>query len=226
MPLAEANASYNSTQVFLYYITDRKAFGGGESAQRAALLRRIADAACAGVDYIQLREKDLAARDLEGLAREAIRAVRDNSATTKLLINSRTDVALACGTDGVHLASDELAASEIRRLWSKCSDRHPTIGVSVHSLADVQRAGSEGADFAVLAPIFEKVQIGAKGIGLEALREACAATASGSFAVLALGGVNLTNARDCLKASADGAAGIRLFQIGKLRETVKRLREL
>jgi len=212
--------------MLLYYITDRRAFGGTEAAHRTALLRRIAEAARAGVDYIQLREKDLASRDLECLAREAVRAVRDNSATTKLLINSRTDIALACHVDGVHLASNEPAASEIRALWMKCSDREPIIGVSVHSLADVQRAKSQGAGFAVLAPIFEKIQTGAKGIGLDALREACSAAASGGFVILALGGVNLANARDCLQAGADGVAGIRLFQSGDLGETVKRLRQL
>jgi thiamine-phosphate pyrophosphorylase len=216
--------------MLLYYITDRRAFGGGDARQRTSLLRRIAHAARAGVDYIQLREKDLRSRDLERLAREARSAVRDNSAVTKLLINSRTDFALACGVDGVHLASGELATSEIRSLWKKCSDRESIIGVSAHSLTDVQRAKSEGADFAVLAPIFEKVQIGAKGIGMDALREACSAiresSPAGRFAVLALGGVNLTNARDCLQAGADGVAGIRLFQSGNLRETVKRLRQL
>lgn len=190
------------------------------------MLRRIADAARAGVDYIQLREKDLASRNLERLAREAIRAVRDNSAVTKLLINSRTDVALAYGADGVHLASQELPASEIHAVWAECSHREPIIGVSAHSLADVQRAKSEGADFVVLAPIFEKAQVGAKGIGLDALHEACSAAASGGFALLALGGVNLANARDCLQAGAGGVAGIRLFQCGDLKETVERLREL
>lgn len=216
--------------MLLYYITDRRAFPGGDVEQRNALLRQIAGAARAGVDYIQLREKELAPHDLEWLAGEAIRAVRDNSAITKLLINSRTDVALACAADGVHLASDELAASEVRALWSKCSDREPIIGVSAHSLADMQRAKSDGADFAALAPIFEKVQIGAKGIGLDALREACSAvresSPAGRFAVLALGGVNLANARDCLHAGADGVAAIRLFQSGDLGETVKQLRKL
>ena len=217
-------------QMLLYHITDRRGFGGGDGEQRTSLLRRVAEAARAGVDYVQLREKDLASRDLERLAYEAVRAVRDNSSVTQLLINSRSDIALACGADGVHLASDELPASEIRALWKKCSDREPVIGVSAHSLADVQRAKSEGADFAVLAPIFEKVQIGGKGIGLDALREACSATRAASsrnrFVVLALGGVNLGNARDCLRAGADGVAGIRLFQSGDLAETVKRLRRL
>jgi len=207
--------------MLLYYITDRRSFGGTEAEQRAAVLRRIAESARAGVDYIQLREKDLSPCELERLAREAVRAVRDQSATTKLLINTGSDVALGCRADGVHLASGELRASEVRALWRKC-DREPVVGVSAHSAAEVRDAEAEGADFAVLAPIFEKVQTGARGIGLEALREACA----GQLDVLALGGVSLENACGCLQAGAAGVAGIRLFQGGDLVATVKRLREL
>lgn len=219
--------------MLLYYITDRRGFAGTAADQRTALLRKIAEAASAGVDYIQLREKDLCSRELECLAREAIRAVRDNSGSTKLLINRRTDIALACGADGVHLPSGELPPSAIRALWMNCCARKPVIGVSAHSLAEVREAEVQGASFVVLAPIFEKVQTNVKGIGLDALRQACsgepqefAGSASARFAVLALGGVNLTNARVCLQAGAAGLAGIRLFQSGDLVETVRRLRQL
>ncbi len=99
----------------------------------------------------------------------------------------------------------------------------PLIGVSAHSAADVRQAQTELADFAVLAPIFEKVQTGTPGIGLEALRAACA-EASDRFAVLALGGITLGNARSCIEAGAAGVAGIRLFQQGDVLETVRRLR--
>ena len=216
--------------MLLYYITDRKGFAGTAADQRTALLRRIADAAGASVDYIQLREKDLGSRELEHLTREAGRAVRDNSSNTRLLINGRADVALACGADGVHLPSGELAASEIRALWMECCGREPVIGVSAHSIADVREAKAHGADFAVFAPIFEKAQTNVNGIGLDALREACSTTRERGdvearrFAVLALGGVSLANARACLEAGAAGLAGIRLFQSGDLLETMRRLR--
>jgi thiamine-phosphate pyrophosphorylase len=215
--------------MLLYYITDRKGFAGSDSEQRAALLRRIAEAARTGVDYIQLREKDLSSRQLEHLACEALWVVHDNSSTSKLFINSRIDVALACEADGVHLPANELGALEARAIWGKSSNRKPLIGVSVHSPGDLREAHSIGADFAVLAPVFEKVQSDVKGIGLRALREACSmvrASASGQLAVLALGGVNVANARACSKAGADGIAGVRLFQKGNLSETVRRLREL
>jgi thiamine-phosphate pyrophosphorylase len=218
--------------MLLYYITDRAGFAGTNAQRRSALLRRIAEAAAAGVDYIQLREKDLSPSDLERLAREAVRAVRDNSSVSKLLINSRADIALACGADGVHLPSGDVPATEIRALWMERGHREPLIGVSAHSSAEVREAEAHGANFAVLAPIFEKVQIDVEGIGLDALRQACSAASEREgiearrCAVLALGGVNLTNARACLEAGAAGLAGIRLFQGGNIPETVRQLREL
>ena len=99
----------------LYYITDRSQFPGDELARRRALLDKIAEATRAGVDYIQLREKDLSTEELETLACEAARVISQSSALrtenrkprTRLLINSRTDIALAVGADGVHLRSND-----------------------------------------------------------------------------------------------------------------------
>jgi thiamine-phosphate pyrophosphorylase len=221
--------------MLLYYITDRKSLAATYAQQRSLLLARVAEAARSGVDYIQLREKDLAARDLERLARDAVRMVRDHSATTKLLINGRADVALASGADGVHLPAGDLTASEVRALWMQAIDRPPVIAVSTHTLAELRAAAADGANFAVLAPIFEKAHAGVPGIGLDALRAACVGSTPADnpesapqnrFAVLALGGVTLANARACLAAGAAGIAGIRLFQTGNIVETVRRLREL
>jgi thiamine-phosphate pyrophosphorylase len=214
--------------MLLYYITDRKAFAGTESDQRSALLRRVADAARAGVNFIQLREKDLSTEELQPLAREAVSAVRENSDATKLLINSHADIAIAVGADGVHLPACFPPADEIRDQWLRHSDREPVIGVSAHSVEDVRQAESNGASFAVLAPIFEKSTTGAKGLGLKVLRLACSPTAGlpNGFTVLALGGATLANARSCLEAGAAGVAGIRMFQQGDVAETVPRLRAL
>jgi thiamine-phosphate pyrophosphorylase len=209
--------------MLLYYITDRTGFAGTDAEQRAALIRRISDAARAGVDCIQLREKDLIAAKLELLAREVLRVVRDNSATTKLLINTRADIALEVGADGVHLPADSPPASEVRDNWLRRTNCEPLVGVSAHTIGDIQQAESDGADFAVFAPVFEKVAAGTKGIGLNVLREACAGA---RIPVLALGGVNLANARACLDAGAAGIAGIRLFQQGDVAETAHQLREL
>jgi thiamine-phosphate pyrophosphorylase len=199
--------------LLLYYITDRTQFSGDEKARRKALLDKIAEAAACGVDYIQLREKDLSGRELESLADAAVRMVRENSRntlpTTRLLINSRVDVAIACRADGVHLRSEDISPNDVRRIWSARRSDRPTIAVSCHTVRDVGRAAAEGADFAVFAPVFEKRDMpNAPATGLSALREVC----QQKLPVLALGGVNLENARSCIEAGAAGIAGIRLFQ--------------
>ena len=128
--------------MLLYYITDRGGFEGNDAEQRAALLRCVAGAARAGVDYIQLREKDLSTDDLELLAREALHVVRESSATTKLLINTFTDVALAIGADGVHQPAGSPPASAVRAAWFAHSRLPPVIGVSAHSAAETWGAAA------------------------------------------------------------------------------------
>lgn len=205
--------------MLLYYITDRMQFPGDERSRRRALLDKIAEASSAGVDFIQLRENDLSARELEALAREAILAVRENSSRTRLLINSRTDVAVACGADGVHLRSEDVLPGEVRAAWRNGLSAAAFIGVSCHSPAEVARAAAEGADLAVFAPVFEKR--GSASAGLSGLREAC----EQPLKVLALGGVTLQNGRACVEAGAAGVAGIRLFQGNDVAQVVSTLRE-
>jgi thiamine-phosphate pyrophosphorylase len=222
----------------LYYITDRTQFPGDEPARCRAVLDKIAEASRCGVDYIQLREKDLSTRELEQLAGETVRIVRENSALrtenrelrTRLLLNSRADVALAAGADGVHVRSDDISAEEARSIWvqaiarsSQPEARSPHIAVSCHTKADVLRAESEGADFAVFAPVFEKKDnLSAKSTGLQALRDACEA----KIPVVALGGVMLENAAGCLHAGAAGIAAIRLFQENRIEDVVRALRAI
>jgi thiamine-phosphate pyrophosphorylase len=212
----------------LYYITDRSQFRGDESARRRALLAKVAEAARARVDYIQFRERDLSARELETLAREVVAAVRENSPSTRLLINSRTDVALAAGADGVHLRADDVAPHEVRGLLEVSGHRplttdHFLVAASCHSNEDVIRAEREAVDFAVFAPVFGKRNApGTQPAGLAALREACRA----KIPVLALGGINVENAASCLNAGAAGIAAIRLFQENKIEDVVRALRAL
>ena len=217
--------------MLLYYITDRRSLRGTAAQQRSGVLRLIGEACRAGVNYIQLREKDLTPRELERLGRDAMRVVRDHSAMTQLLVNARSDVALASAADGVHLPAGELAASEIRALWRQASSREPIIGVSAHTVAEVRQAEAEGADFVVLAPIFEKLHSSTPAIGLDALRAACtgfqpAESQASRLAVFALGGVTLSNAAACRAAGAAGVAGIRIFQADNLGETVRQLRQI
>lgn len=213
----------------LYYITDRTAIPGDESSRRRRLVEKIGEAARAGVDYIQLREKDLHARDLELLAQEAVSAIRETKTATALLINSRTDVALAVQADGVHLRSDDISPQEVRTIWQNSiekrgrlvranSEKNPLIAVSCHSPAEVFAAAASAATFAVFGPVFEKKD--AHPVGLEFLRKACQT----NIPVLALGGITLNNAQSCLAAGAAGIAAIRLFQDNDIAAVVKELR--
>jgi thiamine-phosphate pyrophosphorylase len=222
----------------LYYITDRKGFPGDERTRRLRLFDKIAEAASCGIDYIQLREKDLTARELESLAGEAMRVIHDNKSAsgsrqpaTTLFINSRTDVALARGVAGVHLPANDISPKEVRAAWaSRCcadalaleiSGSAPMIAVSCHSPEEVAQAACNGATFAVFAPVFEKKDApGTAPAGLDALRRACLA----SIPVLALGGVTLQNAESCRQVGAAGIAAIRLFQENDIATIVRELR--
>ena len=209
----------------LYYITDRRQFAGNAREQEQRLLEKIAECAAAGVEYIQLREKDIESRALEKLALKAMGAL--GSSRTRLLINSRTDVALACGAHGVHLPANDFAASEVRAIFARARKTEPVIGVSTHSAAEVASAESHGASFAVFAPVFEKSG-SANREGLEQLRRICHRTeaAQPPMPVWALGGITLENAEQCAAAGAAGIAAIRLFQQNDVHALVKKLRSL
>jgi len=230
----------------LYYITDRTAFAADEPTRRRRLLDKICEAARAGVDYIQLREKDLPTRDLESLAKEVVRVIQESAKlapnprplTPALLINSRTDIALATGADGVHLRSDDLSPKDVRKIWqcepgpcgpSPCgagtparqlSPQAPLIAVSCHSPAEAAQAAANRATLAVFAPVFEKKDAPVtQPAGLDQLHQACQA----NIPVLALGGITLANAGSCLEAGAAGIAAIRLFQENDIGDIVRQL---
>ena len=197
----------------LYYITDRKGLPGEDP------LPIIEQAVAAGIDLIQIRERDLPVRRLLALVEEAVKTA--DAGTTRVLVNDRLDVAVAAGAAGVHLPARGFSVEEVRRSYPEL-----LIGASTHNLEELRRAADGGADFAVFGPVFETPLKKAYGrpLGLEKLAEAARAV---NIPVLALGGVTLENAADCLRAGAAGLAAISLFQNSSdLRETIQRLRAL
>ncbi|MCH8947276.1 MAG: thiamine phosphate synthase [Acidobacteria bacterium] len=197
----------------LCYITDRKGLPGEDP------LPIIEQTVAAGIDLIQIRERDLPVRRLLALVEEAVK--RAGAGPTRILVNDRLDVAVAAGAAGVHLPAHGFPVDEVRRSYPEL-----LIGASTHNLEELRRAADGGADFAVFGPVFETPSKKAYGppLGLEKLAEAARAV---NIPVLALGGITLENAADCLRAGAAGLAAISLFQqSADLEETTKRLRAL
>jgi len=197
-----------------YAITSRALYSGNEPQQQATLLRHASRWAADGIDLIQLREKDLPDAILANLARAILRVIAQTTGPTKLLINSRPDIAIATGAHGVHLtaAAGELTPTQVRGLYADTNLPTPFITVSCHSLEEVNRVRDNRADAILFAPVFEKTiasRAPIPGQGLEKLRDAC--RVASPVPVYALGGVTLQNAASCLEAGAAGIAGIRLF---------------
>ncbi len=182
----------------LYYITDRTQFPGDDHDRRRALLAKIVEAACVNVDYIQLREKDLVARELENLARECVEIIQrlrteNRELRTRLLINSRTDVALAVGADGVHLRSGDVSPSTARSIWREAiagdsrletrSSISPSLAIQTLTFSAPRLKAPTSPSS---RPSSRKKTCPARNPqGLSALRAACEA----KIPVLALGGV-------------------------------------
>jgi len=201
----------------LCYVTDRRSLAVTETQDaRETLLLKIGAAAAAGVDWIQIREKDLSGRDCGWLTREALcrfaKAQSSDAVAVRILVNDRVDVALSERTAGVHLRENSLPLPEAKRLASaRAEARDFLIGVSCHSLEAAKSAAGEGADYLFFGPVFATPSKAAFGApqGLEPLAEVCRAV---STPVLAIGGITVANAAACLAAGASGIAAIRLFQ--------------
>jgi len=172
-----------------YYVTDRN---------QADIFSCVTRAVRAGIDMIQVREKDLSARDLF----DVVSRIRDLAAGTKtrVLVNDRLDVALAAGVEGVHLPSNGLQPARARPFVK-------LLGVSTHTIQEAIAAENAGADFILFGPIFPTP--GKTAVGLEPLKQV---VLSVKLPVLAIGGITTANTEDVLRVGASGIAGIRIFQ--------------
>jgi thiamine-phosphate pyrophosphorylase len=199
------------------YVTDRKALGGRDVT--ADLLTKIRAAVAAGADLVQIRERDLAARDLLALAKAAM---SNREGQARILINDRLDVALAAGAAGVHLGGESLPARDVIR-WCRAGNAPSEflIGVSCHNLEKAREAERARASYIFFGPVFDTPSKKSFGPpqGVDRLAELCRAL---QIPVVAIGGLNEENAAKCLDAGAAGIAAIRMFQESREPGALKR----
>ena len=208
----------------LCYVTDRRSLAASPGLAIDLQLQKIEQAVKAGVDWVQIREKDMSGRELAGLVERAMTGVGSDSA---VLVNDRVDVACAVGASGVHLGEHSLPPEDARRLASQCRPRENFIvGVSAHSLEGAMAAQQAGAEYVIYGPVYatpSKANFG-QPQGVQRLQEICKRL---TIPVLAIGGITLANAGDCLRAGAAGIAAIRLFQdAANLDSIVRELRKV
>lgn len=205
----------------LCYVTDRRGLSEANLTDSLALLtEKIEQVTAAGVDWVQIREKDLPAAQLAALTRQSLDiAMKYSTKRTepiRVLVNDRLDVAIAARAGGVHLGEKSLPVVEAKRLVAsavrkQAIDESFLIGASCHSLEAAQAAQREGADYIFFGPVFATPSKAAFGVpqGLTGLAEVCRAV---TIPVLAIGGITAQNAASCIAAAAAGIAAIRLFQ--------------
>lgn len=207
----------------LYLITDRGVVGSRD------LISLVEDALKGGVRAIQLREKDMEAGELFELAQKLRELTAKYDA--QLLINDRVDIALLVGADGVHLARTSMTVKDARELMGK----EKLIGVSCHSVEEVEEAQADGADFVTIGPIYDtpsKRQYGVP-VGTSLLNK----VKGSSMKKFALGGVKLHShdgidrIAECINGGADGIALISGILASKdveqtAKEYIKKINEI
>jgi thiamine-phosphate pyrophosphorylase len=207
------------------YVTDRKTVGPSDAFRGAvsSTVEKIRLAAAAEADWVQVREKDLSAKELLALVKQAV-SIGDSR--VKVIVNDRLDAALAAGAAGVHLGRESVAVSEVVQ-WCRAGNAPAEflIGASCHSLDEARQAEAAGANYAFFGPVFDTPSKRAFGAprGIAQLREVCREI---RIPVIAIGGLDQGNAMECLRGGASGIAAIRMFQESTdaeetLREFVK-----
>ena len=192
------------------YVTDGQASSGVD--REYFLSERIRTALTAGADWIQIREKGMYSRGLLTLVRQSVRSASTIASASRILVNDRLDVAVAADAAGVHLGGESLPAeSTVHWCRAGVAPKGFLIGVSCHSLEEVRTAQSDGVDYVFFGPIFDtpSKRLFGPPQGIDRLGDVCRFA---SVPVIAIGGINGTNALDCIRAGAKGIAAIRPFQ--------------
>jgi thiamine-phosphate pyrophosphorylase len=198
-------------------VTDRRSLPlATPPAESSALVQKIAELARVGVDWVQIREKELSARQLTALTQQALRctpsATNGGASSTRILVNDRVDIALTEGAAGVHLGESSSPVDEVRLfVESRASVRDFLVGVSCHALESAKAAAAGGANYIFFGPVFATPSKAAFGEpqGVKRLADVCRSV---PIPVLAIGGITLENSASCFTAGAAGIAAIRLFQ--------------
>ena len=184
-----------------HFVTDRRRLGLSVE----ALVDRAARAARDGVDVIQVRERDLPDGELVRLVRRVVAAVAGTA--TRVLVNDRTDVAIASRAHGVHLRGDSVPASRVRAI----APQGFTIGRSVHSAEEIDAAiAAGGSDYLLFGTVFASAgkPSGHPVAGLGALADACRRS---PLPVIAIGGIDAARLDDIARTGAAGFAGVGMF---------------
>jgi thiamine-phosphate pyrophosphorylase len=214
----------------LCYVTDRKSLAAEGRDQDEALLKRVRSAAAGGIDWTQIREKDLSGKELSSLTRDGVAQIKQinerDGRASRIIVNERLDVAWSERAGGIHFGEHSLPVHDVRK-WVAAKADIPghdkfLVGVSCHSVEAAVAAARDGADYIFFGPVFatpSKAPFGAPQ-GRKRLAKVCSAV---EIPVLAIGGITVDNASDCFAVGAGGIAAIRLFQdadAGKLAALV------
>jgi thiamine-phosphate pyrophosphorylase len=190
----------------LCLVTDRRRLAGGDetfATVRVRLAELARDAVDAGIDLIQVRERDLETARLVDLVSDLVDIARGSA--TRVIVNDRVDVALACGAGGVHLRSDSIAPAAARSM----APPGFLIGRSVHHVAEAV-AHAPAVDYLIAGTAFPTVSKPAADrlLGEHGLSQMTAAV---SVPVLAIGGVTVELVPAIAASGAAGVAAIGLF---------------
>jgi len=161
-----------------------------------------------GAMLIQLRAKELSSAAFLDLADAAVRLARPYQAN--IIVNDRADIALMSGAAGVHVGQDDLPPSAARRLMGEAA----VVGLSTHSVAQVERALREPISYVAVGPVFgtRSKDTGYAAVGLELVGNA--ARLAGELPIVAIGGITLENARSVIEAGATSVAVISDLLVG------------